>query len=795
MKVVTMNVLAAAILLMRCDCFGSATDVLPHTDARAVASTHSANWADWLHALARAANQGHRVEVGPTAPGSLPSHWKLRRAGDLALAVELTSEGARLRSLYDLAARQEFLATNQPAMFAVKLFNVRTRKQVDLTADGGWQQVAFHSSANGFSLHWAKPTDAELRELSVAATARLDSRGQAIHWRLAVNFPSREWSVWRVSFPQLQLADLGRGAGVLFPRGPGEVQQDLWTRPFNYHGQYPGGWCSMQFVAAYRDPSNSTRPSVSDANAPINSEIENRNQTRPTGLYVGLHDPWGSTKDINLKSDPTNHCLLVSVEHPAPNMGVAGNDFVLSGEVAWELMRGDWFDAAVIYKSWARQHARWWPKLTRSGRKDTPLWMRELCAWAMTGGKPADSAAAVRRFQEFLGVPVGFHWYNWHEIPFDNDYPHYFPAKDGFAAGVRELQTNQVMVMPYINGRLWDTHDRGAHDYEFTTKALPAASKDQTGKPYLEKYGSKETNGNPVQLAVMCPATPSWQQTVRGIVLRLLKDCGTKSVYIDQIAAAPPTFCQDPRHGHPLGGGHWWTEGYWKLLESIRKAMPADAMLTTECNGEPYIRWLDGYLTWHWQYNGQVPAFPAVYGGALQMFGRAYRGGATKDLALRMKAGQELVFGEQIGWIDPNVVKEATNAAFFREVVQTRYQFRQYFYEGEMARPPKLAGPMPTVKADWQWSGEWPVTTDAVLTGAWQIPHQKRLLLLFVNVSNEPVAANLLVDPATYGIKARQMRWRSWQNGEMQDERTTLADRLERRMLLPPGRTLAWEFY
>ena len=197
----------------------------------------------------------------------------------------------------------------------------------------------------------------------------------------------------------------------------------------------------------------------------------------------------------------------------------------------------------------------------------------------------------------------------------------------GSAKGVAELKAAGVFPMPYINGRLWDSHDRGAEDFEFTKLALAAATKQDDGSPCLEQYGSKETNGEPVRLGVMCPTTTLWQNTVSNIVLRLLRECGTSAVYIDQVAAAPPRLCMDRTHGHPLGGGHWWNEGYWKMLEAIRHRMPRDAALTTECNGEPFIRWFDGYLTWHWQSDGQVPAFPAVYGGAIQMFGRAYRGG------------------------------------------------------------------------------------------------------------------------------------------------------------------------
>jgi hypothetical protein len=194
------------------------------------------------------------------------------------------------------------------------------------------------------------------------------------------------------------------------------------------------------------------------------------------------------------------------------------------------------------------------------------------------------------------------------------------------------------------------------------------------------------------------------------------------------------------------------------MLDGLRDAMPPGTMLTTECNSEPFIRWFDAYLTWHWQHDGQVPAFPAVYGGTIQMFGRAYREGATRDLALRMKAGQQLVFGEQLGWLDPALVKQADNAAFFRQLARLRSRFSRYFYAGELARPPVLAGGLPSVKADWQWSGEWWVTTDAVLAGAWTLPAERRLLLLFVNVSDQLVTASLRLETAGWPLPARGVR-------------------------------------
>ncbi|MCL5995445.1 MAG: DUF6259 domain-containing protein, partial [Chloroflexi bacterium] len=380
------------------------------------------------------------------------------------------------------------------------------------------------------------------------------------------------------------------------------------------------------------------------------------------------------------------------------------------------------------------------------------------------------------------------------QIPFDNDYPHYFPTKPGFTEAVHELQQAGVYIMPYINGRLWDTRDRGAEDFEFTRVALPAATKDEHGQPYVESYGSKEADGSPVTLAVMCPTTELWQGRVREIVLRLVNEVGVDSVYIDQVAAAKPTLCMDEMHGHPLGGGHWWNEGYWRLIERIRAALPARRMLTTECNAEAFIPWFDAYLTWHWQHDGMVPVFPAIYAGTIQTFGRAYGGDA---LAQRMKAGQQWVFGEQIGWFNPAIIDEPGMAEFLRHLIRLRWWLRRYFYAGEMLRPPQLRGGdqgrVPAVKADWQWYGECWVTADAVMTGAWVLRDERKLTLLFVNVSDQPVTAELAFNAREYGIDAAQLQCSVFGDADQPPHIETVPKRFKRTITFEPRRAVAWE--
>ncbi len=483
-------------------------------------------------------------------------------------------------------------------------------------------------------------------------------------------------------------------------------------------------------------------------------------QSEPsTGPYIAHHDPFGSTKDMTLTSDPTAQSVLITFDHPVPEMGKPFNRFVMSGEVVWQLLTGDWFDAAMIYKKWVIGHARWWPRHLMepdTGRTDTPLWMRELCIWVSQWyepeidwcvGRPAtvdERKAVIARLQQYLGVPLGVHWYGWHQIPFDDDYPHFLPPKDGFVQCVSDLRDIGVHNMPYINGRLWDTHDRGDEDFEFSQVALPAATKRDDGSSYLEFYGR--------DFAVMCPFTSLWQMRVRDLVNSVVSVTGADGVYVDQVAAACPVLCMDESHSHPLGGGNWWNEGYWHMLRAIRGDLPSEVVITTEGNAEPFVGSFDGDLSFRWMYDGMVPAFPAVYGGAVQMFGRIY--GGPPVFAFRMILGQQLVFGEQFGHFCADVVDNPETIEFLLKVVRLRWQLRQYFYGGEMARPPKLSGAIPAVSGNWTWDGNpnW-VTTDAVLTGAWTLPHQGKLVFLFANVSEEAVEATLRVDLSAYGMQ------------------------------------------
>lgn len=702
-----------------------------HARASHITTTYERHQVLWQAALAeRAVRAGHVAEAAIYARGQVLPDVSLHAAGALGMALRRMKDGLRVEGIADLRRGRDLLAGQTPPLWTVSLRGPN-REEKTLNAASGWKRITLQKGYNGptsriINLRWSEPSDARLRGVAVTARAVADDLRSSWIWEFRVTNTNRAWGVGRAVFPQLALADVGKGTKVLFPRGPGEVQTNVAQRGFSYSGDYPDAGCTMQLLAVYHEG------------------------TAPSGLYFGLHDPHASFKKIEARGDSASRAVRLAYDHAAPDMNAPGNGFAMSGRAVWQLLDGDWFDAAQIYKSWARREADWWPKLGPGGRADTALWMRQLPAWAQTGGVIEDVVRSTKELRQYFGVPTALHWYNWHQIPFDNDYPHYFPTKEGFTSGVAELKRNGVFVMPYINGRLWDTRDGDNADIEFSRRAAPFATKVETSGALTtatESYGSKEKDGAPVTLAVMCPATKFWQDEMAQIVARLFRDEGVNAVYIDQVAAAGPVLCMDTTHGHPLGGGGWWVASYGEMLRKIRDAMPADRALTTECNAEPYLKYFDGYLTWNWQYDGQVPVFPAIYGGAIQMFGRAYRGGQDKALALRMKAAQQLAWGEQIGWADPNFIRKESGAGdFMRRAVQLRQRLAKYFYAGEMARPPRLSGSssgtIPTVRADWQWQGNWLVSTSAILSGCWKIVREKRMFVVFSNVGGAPISAN-----------------------------------------------------
>lgn len=602
-------------------------------------------------------------------------------------------------------------------------------------ADGGLHEISSVNSVpdeSGDDLIWSGAHDSVADGVTVRMTRVTNPRGAA--WRLSVK-NSGEAALWEVVFPDFR-TDAHDEDLILLPHISGKLHPA--SEPLEYVSQdqqhYPSGVLSMQCIGLY-GPAG--------------------------GVYIGTHDPQGSRKRLEVICKEGQFALRW--HWPVPGMGKPGTSWDLPGEVVISSFEGDWFDVAQIYREWVSESAEWWPRGEQEGRPDIPDWFKDSPFWIVSNGPwpyrdpplPIDQAAAkIEKLARYMDdLPCAVHWYNWHQIPYDTKYPHYFPAKQGFDVAVRRLQALGVRVMPYINAHIWDM----ATD-DFETVGRAAAVKSEDGSIPTKTY-----EGN--TFAPMCPSTQVWRKTVKDLVGRLSgPEYGVDGVYLDQISAQNSELCFDEEHDHPVGGGSWWTTaGNWPLLEELH-AMAPGSVLTSESAAEPYVSRVSGYLTWGGFRNGNrgVPLFHAVYGGQVQLFGRLYKLESWKGAALHTKAAQALVWGEQIGWITPDVVDHPVDVAFLKRLARVRRNLRAYLSCGRMARPPRLETDGSTLTTNWVFATDIIVTTPTVIAGSWHHERNGAMVLIVVNTDAESShTIRLSFDAADYGLEG-ELHAREW---------------------------------
>ncbi|MEG2003038.1 MAG: DUF6259 domain-containing protein, partial [Clostridia bacterium] len=445
------------------------------------------------------------------------------------------------------------------------------------------------------------------------------------------------------------------------------------------------------------------------------------------------------------KASQKSFCLKAF--EPLSDIKSGSNGQKLCGTLIWQAFDGDWYDAAQLYRNFIETEARYNADFDINGRKDVPQWLKNVSHWfnmRVDGNKPfADDV--IQKAKE-IGVTSAIHLYYWHEIPFDNDYPHYFPMKSVVKGELEKLHAAGIKVMPYINGRLWDTHDKGCQDWQFTSVAKPYTTKKFDGEPFVETYASKETDGSKVALAVMCPSTTLWQDKVEEIVLSLY-DVGFDAVYIDQIAAAEAKPCCDATHNHPLGGGTWWCQSYNTLLERIHRKMPADRAMTTECTADPFLKYVAGYLSWLWVKNNQVPAFPAIFSDKVITFGTDFRAfgnfgygavGQLDDSGSRIFTAQSFIFGQQMGWMMPAVFDAMPHNDFYIKLVREREKLIKFFNAGRLLRPPVVTSNLANnVSHECREAYDKYVEEPAVTSEVWMHNASGEKVLIAVNAALE----------------------------------------------------------
>jgi hypothetical protein len=649
---------------------------------------------------------------------------------------EITLEGAHLHIGFDASSGGLSLLEGNPdgrSFIAREERNYPCWELKLRSTDGSEESVSsirgsehvIHGGADTIIVEWKGVSVKDEKDvLDVRVDCTLDGRSDTALLSISVDNRSTKYGLWEVHFPIIANLGSPNDCDIAIGRGTWGM---LYKNPKErIEGEYPSG------------------------NMPIQMMLIQRGDE---GLYLAAHDPNAMYKRFACELGKEFRVIT-----RAADMGVPGNDWQAPYPFAVGVYRGSWMEGCKHYRAWAIENAPWTKKGPLAKRTDVPEHMKNMTAWLLANGTAGEVVPVVRQFAERVGAPVGVHWYNWHEIPFDVHYPDYFPTKPGFAEGVKELTAAGVTVMPYINSRLWDTSN------EDFAAAKPGATKDEVGNVNIEEYGSG------AKLAVMCPTQAIWQNKIAEIIHRLGDECGVNAVYLDQIGAAPPRVCFDTAHQHTLGSGDWWVGGYRNLLTPIKQWCVAPERtigLTTENNAEPYMDNVDAHLIWTPRSDSDIPMNTAIYSGYTTYFAsnRAFDFG---DVSYCVCQARDFTWGAQLGWDGPGILQPDHEAklTFVARLSQLRSKALDYVVYGELLDVLTSESPNPDLNGKWNTpSGDAPVTLKAVHAALWRSVNGDAGILV-ANADTEAHTFTCSTDLARYGFSAAKWHVESVTNAE-----------------------------
>jgi len=577
----------------------------------------------------------------------------------------------------------------------------------------------------------------EPKAVDVTVTVRLPADSGASEWRIRVDNRSERYGLWEVRFPW-------------FDRWPAPKTYDVAIPWYNWGHLYPKvadkhtgefssyAW-SMQFYSF---------------------------QTGDRALAVAAHDPQQHYKAYLV--DPGNETTMILRVPDGTKPGVGLDDLY---PTIVDVHGGGWFEACKRYRAWAINQ-KWCRKGPISKRKDVPKTLTDIGIWLLSSVPDGVSEAWLKEWTDgiieaarYYDVPVGIQIYGWHQIKGDNDYPEYFPAKPGVSAAVKRLVDAGIVAAPYINARLWDYRAKSF------PRGFPSTAKDPAGVPYLEIYGPESS-----LLMPMCTQTKIWQDTVFELCRRIFEEIGANAIYLDQIAAMPPAPCYDPTHGHPLGGGHHWHDGYRVILDRVKDYIAKsgrELFLTTENPGDAHIDGCDAFLIWNPRQETEIPMMTATYSG----YALYYASPFATNLGMQpfvMAQGRDFIWGSQIGWM--GITLPEPYNSYLKKLGKYRVQTRKFLTFGELVgeltnvAPSEIVGSsdemnrarlaaVPKVSAHWPVFGEPRLATmPAVLSAIWRA-EDGNLGLFIVNVSDVAQTYRYTYDPAKYGLLAGKLAY------------------------------------
>jgi hypothetical protein len=541
-------------------------------------------------------------------------------------------------------------------------------------------------------------------------------------------------------------------------------------RPGRWTWEYPGR-LSMQCAALYRE--------------------------RGPGLLVAANDT-GARRKLFAVSGIDRHGLALEVVHVPPVSRHGEQRWELPYEVLATAFRGDWYTGAELYRAWALKQS--WVRESRRRRGLTPAWLLDTALWVWNRGRSPGVLGPAAAIKEHAGLPVSVFWHWWHGCAYDAGFPEYLPPREGeepFRQALARAHEKGIHAIVYMNQRLWGMTTaswaaRGAERY---------AVKGPDGTVAPEVYNTFTR----APCASMCMGTAFWRGTYAALAEAAVRGLGVDGIYMDQ--ACSSLACYDPEHGHPLGGGAWWIEGFRQLAGDIRTrcAGAQSLVLAGEGCGEAWLPHLDAMLSLQvsmeryaapgaWD---PIPFFHAVYHACAVLYGNyssltrppyddlwpaEFAPARPLELLDRKFAGQfrleqarAFVWGQQptlANFLPGHLIERKEEMEFFLRLVRLRRKALSYLRDGTFLRPPAIEAPEAAIPmsrlsiyagqrgAVKEFTGKAP----RALASAWAAPDGS-VAAAIVNISEEAMSFEFSLGAPDYPVPRKGLIRKIWDAG------------------------------
>lgn len=509
------------------------------------------------------------------------------------LKISFSQSDGSLTGFEDLATSRQLLSGSgsSSSLWVIALNDHPALEQLDIHTATDFSISSPDSSS--LVLRWQGFSEFDSLDDEVLVTTRisLDAKEPLSYWDISVE-GLVEGQIEKLNFPRVAgLDDMGNEKlavpvwmGQLLDR-PREQLSAMAEDEKRYEWTYPGS-LSFQMLALYNP--------------------------QDIGLYMAANDSLSYRKHFSLELDKQEELTF----ELSAFTDLASNDssYSLPYEAVIGTFKGDWLTAAERYRKWGRKQK--WSRESRLKNDLSPAWLEETALWVWNREESEQVLAPAVALRQDLGLPVSVLWHWWHQGSYDDTFPEYFPPREGhrsFMSAVRNARANGVNAIVYMNQLQWGTSTESFEEDNATAYTVKDREGNMRSHVYNIFTGRSLTN--------MCIATDFWRDTYASLAQRALNEYGVSGIYMDQ--ACLSRMCYDPDHGHPLGGGNYWTRNSGALTQQIRASTSGSnqSVLAGEGGLESYLPYLDVFLTLQVsreRYAGigawkTIPLFQAVY--------------------------------------------------------------------------------------------------------------------------------------------------------------------------------------